>query len=75
MAESWMRPPPIACSRMSSEKEWNFYIIKKSLCECINEIVENTSKKLQKRLEVVLKGTLLFQKLSVLPTFPPGPPN
>ena len=66
VAKSWTRPrTPIACNKMSWEKEWNFYIIKKSLCECINEIVENTSKKLQKRLEVVLKGSLLLDIVSV----------
>ena len=66
VAESWTTPrTPIACIKMSWEKEWNFYIIKKSLCECINEIVENTSKKLQKRLEVVLKGSLLLDIVSV----------
>ena len=58
VAESWTTPrTPIACIKMNWEKEWNFYIIKKSLCECINEIVENTYiKKITKKTWSGFKG-------------------
>ena len=70
MAESWTSPR-FACIKMSWEKEWNFYIIKKIFkwmhkWNCREYIKKNY----KKDLKWVLKGSLLLDNVSVTNFFP-----